>query len=106
MENVLSHERVQSVGRLDRFDAVRLFAVGSMVYANKPATIDELHTNIEKLGSVSGILQACPWWPCKRNRVSFIMASNSYNIILARTPEIGQDVERILSCGARKQKQT
>ena len=31
-----------------RFDAVRLFAVGlHQVYANKPATIDELPTNIE-----------------------------------------------------------
>ena len=28
----------------------------------------------------------------------------TYNIILARTPEIGQG--RILSCGARKQEQT
>ena len=62
--------------------------VKSMVYANKPATIGELRTNIEreiaavsanlncqKLGSASGLLQACPWSPCKRNRVSFIMAS-------------------------------
>ena len=33
-----------------RFDAVRLFPVGlrQMVYANKPATIDELRTNIER----------------------------------------------------------
>ena len=28
------------------------------------------------------------------------------NIILARTPEIGQGPEIILSCGARKQEQT
>ena len=27
-------------------------------------------------------------------------------IILARTPEIGQGLERILSCGARKAEQT
>ena len=30
----------------------------------------------------------------------------SYNIILARTPEIGQGLARILSCGARKPEQT
>ena len=31
----------------------------------------------------------------------------SYNIIiLARTPEMGQGLGRILSCGARKQEQT
>ena len=58
--------------------------VKSMVYANKTATIDELLTNIEReisavpadLGSASTVLQACPWWPCKTHRVSFIMASN------------------------------
>ena len=40
LENVLFHEMVQSVGRL--------FPVKSMVYANKPATIDELCANIER----------------------------------------------------------
>ena len=32
--------------------------------------------NRQKLGSASGLLQACAWWPCKRNRISFIMTSN------------------------------
>ena len=32
--------------------------------------------NRQKLGLASELLQAYPWWPCKRNRVSFIMASN------------------------------
>ena len=32
--------------------------------------------------------------------------SRNNNIILARTPEIGQGLGRILSCGARKQEQT
>ena len=44
----LSHEMVQSVGRLGR--AIDYFLWGyvkSMVYANKPATMDELRTNIE-----------------------------------------------------------
>ena len=64
----------------------------SMAYANKPATINEVRANIEwifcsivrfmlenrqKLGSASGLLQACPWWPCKRNRASFIMPSSA-----------------------------
>ena len=31
---------------------------------------------------------------------------SNYNIILARTPEIGQGLGRILSCGARKPEQT
>ena len=55
--------------------------VKSMVYANKPATIDELRTNIgREIAAVSADLclkivknwvqrlQACPWWSCKRNR--------------------------------------
>ena len=67
---------------------VRGFGI-RQVYANKPATIDELRTKIEsEIAAVSADLcleivknwvqrwQACPWWPCKRNRVSFIMASN------------------------------
>ena len=29
--------------------------------------------NRQKLGSASGLLQARPWWSCKRNRVLFIM---------------------------------
>ena len=42
----LIHEMADSVMRLD---AVRLFAVKlRQVYANKPATIDELRTNIER----------------------------------------------------------
>ena len=32
--------------------------------------------------------------------------ANLYNIILERTPEIGQGLGRILSCGARKPEQT
>ena len=32
--------------------------------------------NRQKLGTASGLLQACPWWPGKWNRVSFIMALN------------------------------
>jgi len=32
--------------------------------------------NRGKLGLACGLLQACPWWPCKRNRVSYIMVSN------------------------------
>ena len=31
---------------------------------------------------------------------------NNIIIILARMPEIGQDLGRILSCGSRKQEQT
>ena len=34
------------------------------------------------------------------------MIVNNNIIILARTPEIGQGLGRILSCGARKQEQT
>ena len=33
-------------------------------------------------------------------------ADQIYIYILARTPEIGQGLGRILSCGARKQEQT
>ena len=52
-ENVLSHEMVQSVGRLGRanFTPLDYFLwnyVKSMVYGNKPATINELRTNIER----------------------------------------------------------
>ena len=37
---------------------------------------------------------------------SFYLRSLSYIIFLARTPEIGQGLGRILSCGARKPEQT
>ena len=61
--------------------------VKSMVYGNKPVTVYELRTNIEHEIAVSADLclkivkywvqrlQACPWWSCRRNRVSFIMTS-------------------------------
>ena len=51
LENVLSHEMVQSV-------AIGLFPVGlRQVYGNKPVTIDVLRTNIErKIAAVSADL--------------------------------------------------
>ena len=39
-------------------------------------------------------------------QVSLIILSVIINIILSRTPEIGQGLGRILSCGARKPEQT
>ena len=46
LQNVLSHEMVQSVGRLGR--APLDYFLWSMVYVNKPAMIDELRTNIKR----------------------------------------------------------
>ena len=44
---------------------------------------------------------------CKTRSDGYVgVAIIIYNIILTRTPEIGQGLERILSCGARKPEQT
>ena len=40
------------------------------------------------------------------NRLPQMKVALNIYIILARTPEIGQGLGRILSCGARKQEQT
>ena len=45
----------------------------------------------------------------REHMISFLiilLQSAHYNISLARTPEIGQGLGRILSCGARKPEQT
>ena len=76
---------------LTPFDYFLWGYVKSMVYANKSATIDELRTNSEReIAAVSADLslkigknwvqrqQACSWWPCKRNRILLIMASNVF----------------------------
>ena len=74
MENVLSHEMVQS--DLTPLDYFLWGYVKSMVYANKPATIDEFRTNIEsEIAAVSAdlclkIVKNCVQRPdfCKRDR--------------------------------------
>ena len=74
---------------LTRLDYFLWGYVKSMVYSNKPATIDEIRMNIEReiaavsadlclkiiknLGSASGLLQACPLGTMQK-KTNFIMA--------------------------------